>query len=683
MVLAKDCDNNNSNSRESSPSFTVEMIFNEQVKDQRIVLYPGNYYNLNLRLTNTGDVNDTYQLAIIGIPSGWLVGFPEITEMDVDLNAVAYGQNAQDIFVQIKVPDSAEKGNYPIQFKATSVLSANTQSQTLTVSVNYMPPHILLGTKETDKEVEPGGTPANFEIEVKNLGFDTVTYYPPEEDEFILPTDWTIEIQVAGEPIQIEPADSRNFDVNISVPDDAGVQEWVKLEIKGFTTSTNSTIIPVELFVRVKQIHKIDIIAPSSQLVLQPFKEIFYDLKVENNGNGPENLKFGLDLPEGTENWNIHLSGSTHTVPAGSHHLITLNYTPPLDAKNDFYELDFLVDIMDSSTVIQTETFTTINEIRYVPDLTIYVSDIQFSDFYLESAQTISINATVHNVGIGPALDVSVEFIMTSQAGSQKTIGTAQLDQVPSGGSTIATLEWEVDPATSSIMVVLDPQNKTFEINEKNNYAVQSVFIIQPSVTPPKESSGGGAGVASIGTLGAVIVLTALISITSVMVIVTLNTEAGRYGFLTFFFPLYTKVRREDVLMHETREMVYDYVKSHPGDHFRAIMSKLSLTNGTLAHHLYTLEKQEFIKSERDGPYKRFYPKGYKFMGSVMEVNGIQKKILDVIEENPGISQKRVAHLLSVSPPTVNYHIKTLTGARLVDLQRNGKETRCYRIQAE
>ena len=115
------------------------------------------------------------------------------------------------------------------------------------------------------------------------------------------------------------------------------------------------------------------------------------------------------------------------------------------------------------------------------------------------------------------------------------------------------------------------------------------------------------------------------------------------------------RVKKEEVLNHEVRELVYDYVQSHPGEHFRAILTKLGLTNGTLIHHLQTLERQNFIKSERDGPFKRFYPTGRNLTEDVLEINGIQMKILDTVKDNPGITQKDLSRLLDTSPPTINY----------------------------
>jgi predicted transcriptional regulator/uncharacterized membrane protein len=676
-------------SRADTIGFTIDLVFDEPLEEGALVLYPGDYYHFYLSVTNTGTLNDSFDLSLTGVPSGWEIHFPnKLTSITIDLEANGTGNNHQDVLVVVSIPETAKKDDSAnLDFSATSAESVKASSEItktldLLILVNYMPPYILLETAEAEQELEPGGTPASFNIAVRNLGYETVEYYPPGTDGFTLPDDWTISIPMADTPIVLDPAASDSFEVTIGAADNALAGEKVRIKIEGYSTSLDSTILPLELIVQVKQIHNLVLNAPSALTVLSPLKEVSYQVSVKNSGNGPETINLRLVSPAATSSWNALLEAESIILPAGAHRSVKVNFTPALDATKDSFDFVFNADIMDSATVLQTETFTTSVEVNYVPDLSIDETDIQMPGINLEPDQSYPINITVHNNGIVQARNVTVHFELITQTGSQKQIGSVVIDVIPAGGQAGASIEWNVDPATSYISVSVDPDNATMEVDELNNIALQSVFIIQPEVRP-SDGGGGSGGIAGIGTIGSVVVLTALISITSVMALVTLNSEAGRYGMLTFFMPLYSKMRREDLLLHETREMVYDYVKTHPGEHFRSIMNKLSLTNGTLAHHLYTLEKREFIKSERDGPYKRFYPSGYSFDGSVMEVNGLQKKILDVIDDNPGISQKGLAKALAVSAPTINYHIKTMVGARLVELQRSGKETRCYRIKAE
>ncbi|MEE9224407.1 MAG: winged helix-turn-helix transcriptional regulator, partial [Thermoplasmata archaeon] len=154
--------------------------------------------------------------------------------------------------------------------------------------------------------------------------------------------------------------------------------------------------------------------------------------------------------------------------------------------------------------------------------------------------------------------------------------------------------------------------------------------------------------------------------------------ENMKFGFFLLFVPLYTKIKREKVLDHFVRGKLYGYILANPGEHYNAIRQALGLTNGSLAHHLRTLEREGFIKSKRFGIYRRFYPMNMQIPAERFEINEIQSTILGIIKKNPGISQKEIAADVNLTPPTVNYHIGILNQEGLVHMARNGRRTECY-----
>jgi hypothetical protein len=68
-------------------------------------------------------------------------------------------------------------------------------------------------------------------------------------------------------------------------------------------------------------------------------------------------------------------------------------------------------------------------------------------------------------------------------------------------------------------------------------------------------------------------------------------TEAGIYMLFLFFLPLYSKMRPEEVLDSFIRGKILGYVRANPGCHYNLIKQDLKLHNGTLIHHLDTLER--------------------------------------------------------------------------------------------
>jgi predicted transcriptional regulator len=157
------------------------------------------------------------------------------------------------------------------------------------------------------------------------------------------------------------------------------------------------------------------------------------------------------------------------------------------------------------------------------------------------------------------------------------------------------------------------------------------------------------------------------------------RTEVGKWKLIPFISPLYTRLKKEDILDQGTRSIIYRYILTHPGDHYNSIKFMLQLNNGVLAYHLKTLERENYIKSMRDGIYKRFYPVETK----VPRVNGfgldsIQGKIISELFQNPGSTQKELSNAIKISQQTVSYHLKMLMETGHVRAHRQGKTYRYF-----
>ncbi len=168
-----------------------------------------------------------------------------------------------------------------------------------------------------------------------------------------------------------------------------------------------------------------------------------------------------------------------------------------------------------------------------------------------------------------------------------------------------------------------------------------------------------------------------VITVCAITVAVFSIFEWLKYLFLTFSLPLYTKLKREKVMDHETRGMIRGYVIANPGDHFNAIKAALGLKNGTLAHHLRILEREDFVKSIRDGKYRRFFPVGAKVSEGAYPTK-IEKLILDILEETPGRTQKEIARRLGVSQPAVSYHVRKLEKLNMIRSKKHRISLRYY-----
>ncbi|MEM4728227.1 MAG: choice-of-anchor T family protein [Thermoplasmata archaeon] len=157
------------------------------------------------------------------------------------------------------------------------------------------------------------------------------------------------------------------------------------------------------------------------------------------------------------------------------------------------------------------------------------------------------------------------------------------------------------------------------------------------------------------------------------------GTEVGLLAFVQLVLvPLFVRIKREKVLDRFTRGQIFGFIRANPGAHYLAIQEHLELENGVLAYHLKVLEREDYIVSVRDGIYKRFYPRHMKIPRRERELTRIQQDILSALKNNPGTSQSGLARMLGESKQVIAYHIRVLSRAGLVRVEREGQLTRCF-----
>jgi len=108
------------------------------------------------------------------------------------------------------------------------------------------------------------------------------------------------------------------------------------------------------------------------------------------------------------------------------------------------------------------------------------------------------------------------------------------------------------------------------------------------------------------------------------------------------------------------------------------IKQDLGLRNGTLTYHLTVLERNGLVVSERDGLLKRFYPKDFKIPRGKFYPKPVQETMLKIIRMRPGMSQSELARVLDLKRQIVNYHVRLLRQAGLVDARQDGKIIKLY-----
>lgn len=196
--------------------------------------------------------------------------------------------------------------------------------------------------------------------------------------------------------------------------------------------------------------------------------------------------------------------------------------------------------------------------------------------------------------------------------------------------------------------------------------AAQMVVIVMP---PPPSGIGQipvapAIGLAFLSTIGVA------------------STEYGKYSLFKFLvFPLYSRIKREEVLDHFVRGQIYGYIRANPGVHFNMLRSSLRVNNGTLAHHLRTLEMQGFVKSRRDGMFRRFYAVDVKVPDDGIRLSDLQARILGMIALD-GATQAEIADKLKISQQAVSYNLRMMGREGMILVERTGREHRYHVAEA-
>ena len=171
----------------------------------------------------------------------------------------------------------------------------------------------------------------------------------------------------------------------------------------------------------------------------------------------------------------------------------------------------------------------------------------------------------------------------------------------------------------------------------------------------------------------AVSIVSICVIIIAALVITSLS-EATKYSIMAFILvPLYTRLKKEEMLDNYTRGEIRGYIVANPGAHYSRIKRDLSLNNGTLIYHLSTLEREGFIYSHRDDYYRRFYPRGRKPRPGA-NLTTVQETIIETLLDNPGLGAEDLALRLNKSRKVTNYHLVWLRRWGLIEAKDDGRK---------
>jgi len=100
----------------------------------------------------------------------------------------------------------------------------------------------------------------------------------------------------------------------------------------------------------------------------------------------------------------------------------------------------------------------------------------------------------------------------------------------------------------------------------------------------------------------------------------------------------YTTLSREEIMNNKKRQEIVELLAQRKGLTFSELMRKLGMKNGVLAYHLRMLEKNKYVKSARDGKYRRFF----LWEDPMPFYDSIERKIVKMVGKEPKISHDQL-----------------------------------------
>ena len=633
---------------------------------------------LYLELNNIGNILDIYDVKLSGLSQGWEAFFRTgVRELSVELSPVGNLSTLDEILVIRCEKNSTE--NSPLVIMANSTVSGSILGQSLSrvITINLEKHHktnpVILDLREKYYLVGPDEY-VNVPLLATNFGPNGISFKPFINNS--LP-EW-IEVVESPSLYNIIPEETTaEYRYKFHVRPNAPVESELLITFSGSTREQHGQVFDAWIHMRVEQIFNLTATIDNMTLLLSDDIHERIELTLTNNGNGREEVNI---YPIWDDYYEVIISEKKVSLGPFESQNISIGISVADPSNGTSGTGIFHVVSLKDSFIFEINVTIGQEPIHNYVDLTLDDMELSLSETKYAAEDYRYLNFTVVNRGNDDSGPFNIRVRTKNQLDgiSQSLLDKKENNMAP-GDTLFFSIPLITKKADWKIVVEIDSDLEVDETSEANNIFESNIYVdnIEPETSFRSTTGGSIVPVPVYIGGGGILLLTVLFSF-----VYALGGESLKYSMLGLIVPLYSKLSHDDILTHSTRERVYRFVKSHPGEHYRSILLSLGLKNGTLTYHLSTLEKREFITSEKDGPYRRFFPSGSR-IGRKIFINGLRKEIYDFLLRNPGLSQKDISQLLECSPPTVNYHINNLVNQDLVKTTRKGRETHCFAINSQ
>lgn len=139
--------------------------------------------------------------------------------------------------------------------------------------------------------------------------------------------------------------------------------------------------------------------------------------------------------------------------------------------------------------------------------------------------------------------------------------------------------------------------------------------------------------------------------------------------------PLLSRIAHSEIYTNTARRLIADLVLAGPGVSLNELVSKTGYSRNAVSYHLFVLEKEEELVSIRDGKYRRYFPRGGKYVNGAKNVvsalrNETTLKMAQHIVANPGLIQRDLCRELGTTPSAACWHARRLEQLLIIRKER-------------
>lgn len=154
--------------------------------------------------------------------------------------------------------------------------------------------------------------------------------------------------------------------------------------------------------------------------------------------------------------------------------------------------------------------------------------------------------------------------------------------------------------------------------------------------------------------------------------------------FLGIGFLMYVGFRQltgKNLLDNPVRRDIVQFIRMHPGQHFRSLVRGTGINRGTLYYHLRQLKSLRIITEQKDGGLCRYFVRLNEISPLEQKIlihadNPIRDRIIRVLNDNSAVAREELRNGIGISGPLLWYHIRLLVSDGIVSPEQDGRRIR-------